>query len=204
MSEPRTPAKSGTPRTLAQRYLARIQASKHGDWMLAALSFSETLVVPAPFELIMVPYMLLHRQRIWWIATIALVPCVLAAVLGYWAAAGLFGQLEPWIAEQVGAQQLDAVKRKFDSGGFGFLLLVSVTPLPFQLGYLGAGAAGYSFGLFLLAIVVGRGVRYFGLALFTALVGERAVEMLKQHQWIGWLAAGLFGCAWLVWVVSQV
>ena len=47
---------------------------------------------------------------------------------------------------------------------------------------LAAGANGYPIALFLLAAMIGRGVRYFGLALLVAIAGEAAMRAWDKYS----------------------
>ena len=54
-------------------------------------------------------------------------------------------------------------------------------PVPFKVFVLMAGAAAVSPVKFGLAIVIGRGIRYFGQGYLAVLYGERAAEYMKQY-----------------------
>lgn len=54
-------------------------------------------------------------------------------------------------------------------------------PVPFKLFVLLAGAAAVSPTRFGIAIVIGRGIRYFGQGYLAVLYGERAAEFMKQY-----------------------
>jgi len=54
-------------------------------------------------------------------------------------------------------------------------------PVPFKLFVLMAGAAAVSPLKFGLAIVIGRGIRYFGQGYLAVLYGEKAAEFMKQY-----------------------
>jgi membrane protein YqaA with SNARE-associated domain len=54
-------------------------------------------------------------------------------------------------------------------------------PVPFKLFVLLAGAAAVSPIRFGIAIVIGRGVRYFGQGYLAVLYGERAADFMKQY-----------------------
>lgn len=51
-------------------------------------AFLETTVLPIPFELLLVPLMLCHRQLLWMIVLAALAGCMIGAFAGY--AIGLY------------------------------------------------------------------------------------------------------------------
>lgn len=54
-------------------------------------------------------------------------------------------------------------------------------PMPFKLFVLLAGAARVSPWKFGVAVVIGRGIRYFGQGYLAVLYGERAVAIVQEH-----------------------
>jgi membrane protein YqaA with SNARE-associated domain len=54
-------------------------------------------------------------------------------------------------------------------------------PVPFKVFVLMAGAAAVSPIKFGIAILIGRGIRYFGQGYLAVLYGERAAEFMKQY-----------------------
>ena len=167
-----------------EKWSKRLESdSKKADRLFMLASFLETIVVPIPIELVLIPYMIGHRSRIWWTATVVLVGCIAAALFGY--AIGLFfmqsaGQ---WVISTFGWQQdVDTFKTWFSTWGFWAVIAVGIVPVPFQVAMLTAGAAGYPLLLFVLATFLARGVRYYGLALLVFLVGDRALHYWKAHS----------------------
>lgn len=76
------------------------------------------------------------------------------------------------------------------------LLTIMVTstlppPTPFKLFVAMAGAGGMSPAKFTTAVVVGRGVRYFGTGLLTLWYGEAVIDFLGQHGRLVALVLGL-------------
>ena len=156
--------------------------SPHGLAWLGVLSALETIILPIPIELIMVPYMLARPQRIWLIAGVTLLGCVVGSLIGYTVGFFLFDSIGQPLLEWMNAQDAyDSFEKKFDDNGFLAILAIGVTPVPFQVALLAAGIAGYSMPLFLAAVGIARGLRYFGLALLVWLVGERALALWRRH-----------------------
>ena len=52
------------PRDRTKRWLERLGRSKRALWVLFGASFAETLVLPIPIELILIPFMAANRSRI--------------------------------------------------------------------------------------------------------------------------------------------
>jgi uncharacterized membrane protein YdjX (TVP38/TMEM64 family) len=68
---------------------------------------------------------------------------------------------------------------------FGLLAVVVPAllppPTPFKLFVLIAGAAAVAPWRFSLAILIGRGIRYFGQGFLAVRYGEQAVDLVRQH-----------------------
>ena len=76
-------------------------------------------------------------------------------------------------------------------------------PMPFKIFVLAAGVAGMRQAQFLLAVTIGRGLRYFGEGLLAVWYGEQAVGFVRDnaHTIALWLAVAIAagGLAWLLW-----
>lgn len=164
------------------------QAQQNHDWIdrlskhrtgLAALSFAESTVVPIPLEVVVVPLMVGHPARALLIALWIWLGCLAGASLLYFA--GLWAA-DPIVRPALEALGLlndfeDLVDRLGREGLFWTVALISISPVPMQLAALGAGAANGNIAVFLAAIAVSRGVRYFGMAVLAQFVGERLAQL---------------------------
>jgi membrane protein YqaA with SNARE-associated domain len=171
----------------------RIAESPHALGLFFVASFLEAIIVPIPIEALLVPYMLYRRERIWLTATVVLAGCLLAALVGYGLGFFLFESVGQWFLDAMHYnEQFAAFQERFTQQGFWAILIVGVVPIPFQLAMLAAGIAGYPLALFLLAALIARGVRYYGLALMLALFGDAAVrawQRLPRATGLGLVAA---------------
>lgn len=172
----------------AADWTQRLLDSRYGLAWLGVLSALETTILPIPIELIMVPYMLARPRRLWLIAAVTLLGCMVGSLLGYAVGFFLFDSVgQPLLAWLDAGGAYDSFEQKFSDNGFLAILAIGVTPVPFQVALLAAGIAGYALPLFLAAVGMARGLRYFGLALLVWLVGERALALWRRHA----LATGL-------------
>jgi len=170
------------------------------------LGYLEATFVLAPMEPLFIPMMLSqsHRSPIgaWKVAAFLLIGNLLGALSLY--AVGLW-LAEPLILPLIEMLDLNEAYEKalqrFKSSGFAALFLVSVTPFPFQAGVAAAGTVGFSLGLFSLAVALGRGLRYFGLALGVNALGDGVSDILKKyepHMFIAGLGIFAAFCSYLI------
>ncbi|NIC06179.1 YqaA family protein [Billgrantia bachuensis] len=188
--------------TSARDWLDRLNRSPHALWLLFGASMLETLLVPIPIEVILIPWMLCHPERKWTIAGVALAGNLVAASLGYLLGVSVMEQWGSQLIGLFGSQEtFESFRSRLQADGFMAVATIGVTPVPFQIAMLAAGASGYPYSLFLLAAMLGRGVRYFGLALLVALAGDAALKLWERHaRKVGLVLLALCG----IWVWYEV
>lgn len=166
-----------------KHWLDRLARSRHDLTLIATISFMEAIIVPIPLELVLIPYMLKERQRVWAIAAAALAGCLVAALVGYFVGLALFESVGRWLLEVLQyTEQYQTFQDRFEQNGFWSIILVGVVPIPFQVAMLVAGSAAYPLPLFMIAAAIARGIRYFGLALLVELVGDQALALWNRHS----------------------
>lgn len=174
----------------AERWLRRIRESRHTLWLMGTLSFLETIVVPVPMELVLVPLMMIDRDKIWALAHAVLAGCLAASLLGYGVGMALYQSVGTWFVETMGYQQAyQSFQQFFEAHGFLAILVVGVLPIPFQVAMISAGLSGYPLHLFVLAAVIARGIRYYGLAWLVQHFGSRARELWERNALVATAAA---------------
>jgi membrane protein YqaA with SNARE-associated domain len=172
----------GTISEIAKRWFERLNDSNHLLWLIFGTSFLETIVVPVPIELILIPIMLINRYRIWTIATVTTAGSVTASIVGYGVGMALYESIGVWFIETMGYQSAYASFRIFFANhGFVAILVVGILPIPFQVAMISAGLSAYPISLFVAATFLARGSRYFGLAWLVRRWGDSAMEMWRKH-----------------------
>jgi membrane protein YqaA with SNARE-associated domain len=103
------------------------------------------------------------------------------------------------IARKAGSAYLDSKFRKgnvsailklFKKWGAGALVASTAIPFPFPTSMLfaAAGASNYRVGKFLTIVILGRGIRYAGIAIVADLYGRHFIRVLRHPtQYWGWL-----------------
>lgn len=161
----------------------KIVDSKHMLSGITTASFLESTIVPIPLEAVLIPLMQARREKIWLIALMATVGCLLGALFGYALGYYLFDVVGDWIISTFSSpEQFENIEQKMQSQGFWFVLTLGVVPIPFQIAMLAAGATKFSLMLFLMAATIARSIRYFGLAILVYYAGDKAEEIFRKHK----------------------
>jgi len=157
--------------------------SEHMLKSITLASFLESTIVPIPLEAVMAPLMQARRDSLWKIALMATIGCLIGACFGYALGYYLFDMTGQWIIDTFfSQQQFDNVKQHMKNQGFWFVMTLGIAPIPFQVAMLAAGAMKYSLVLFLIATVIARSLRYFGLAAVVYYAGDKAEELIKRYK----------------------
>lgn len=175
----------------AQRWFDRLNDSDHMLWLVFVISFFETIIIPIPIELVLIPLMAINRSRTWAIAAMAMGGCLAASVVGFGVGTALYESAGVWFIEMMGYQDAYAsFQTFFDEHGFWAIFIVGILPIPFQVAMITAGLSGYPLTLFVIAAFLARGIRYFGLAWLVHHFGERAKAMWQKHALVTSLVIG--------------
>lgn len=157
--------------------------SKHMLTSITAASFLESTIVPIPLEAVLVPLMQARRDKLWLIALMATIGCVIGALFGYALGYYLFDAVGDWVINSFSSPaQFEQVTEQMQQQGFWFVITLGIVPIPFQIAMLAAGATKYSLLMFLIATTIARLIRYFGLALVVYFAGNQAERIIKKHK----------------------
>ncbi|MEG3754789.1 YqaA family protein [Psychromonas arctica] len=157
--------------------------SKHMLSGITIASFLESVIVPIPLEAILVPLMQARREKLWIIALMATIGCLIGALFGYTLGYYLFDAVGDWVINTLSTpEQFEMVRQKMQAQGFWFVITLGIIPIPFQIAMLAAGATKYSLLLFLFAATIARSIRYFGLAIIVYYAGNQAEQLIKKHK----------------------
>ena len=87
-----------------------------------------------------------------------LVGAVIAYALGFWA----WNAIDHWFIPGVFSQEaFDSVAGIYEEWNFWAVFTAGFTPIPYKIFTLAAGVFHINFGMFMLASVIGRGLRFF-------------------------------------------
>ena len=153
---------------------ARLADRAATPWGIGSLAFAEALFLPVPIEAALLPLMIREPGRRWALGAWALVGSVLGIAALYGIGLALMGSVgDRVIALNGWADEYAALRQRFEAEGPATVAVIAVTPIPFTLAALAAGAARMNVLVFLLVAGGTRTARYGVLAVLVGLFGER-------------------------------
>jgi len=164
----------------------RLAAHPQAVWWLALVSFLESSIFPIPPDVLLVPLVLADRRRAFWYAGVCTVSSVLGGWLGYAIGYGLFEAIgRPIIGFYHLEAQFASFQQTFNEYGAWIVLIKGLTPIPYKLITITAGATHLDLLTFSLASVVSRGGRFFIVAVLLWYFGDPIRVFIERYlTWV--------------------
>jgi len=144
-----------------------------------------------------------HQPSLWLYYSVATTAGSVAGCYALYALARKGG--DEFLRKRFHADRIDRGLNLFRRYGLFAVIVPSILPppMPFKIFVLLAGVARVSPGTFIVAVTIGRGVRYGGEAWLAYEYGERALEFIRNNMPVvmGWLGAlvALAGIGVILW-----
>ena len=149
---------------------------------LGTVSFAESSVFPVPPDAMLVPMALARPDLAWRLATICTVASVLGGVLGYALGFFLFETIaEPVLRAYGYGDALARFEDWFQRWGAAVILVKGLTPIPYKIVTIAAGAAKMDFATFLVTSMVTRAARFFLLAALIRRFGPGVRDFIERR-----------------------
>jgi membrane protein YqaA with SNARE-associated domain len=154
----------------------------HAETALFLVAFAESSFFPLPPDLILVPMTLAKRERAWRYAAVCTVASVLGGLVGYAIGYYLLATVGRPILRFYGViDQYHHLKEMFDQWGVWIILIKGMTPIPYKLVTITAGALNFALVPFVLASLVSRAVRFFLVAGLLWKFGEPVRHFIEKR-----------------------
>jgi membrane protein YqaA with SNARE-associated domain len=165
---------------------------RHAEWYLGAMSFAESSFFPIPVDVMLAPMCMADRSRWARYAANATIMSVLGGVAGYAVGYLTFEAIEPWLRQSSYWDSYLLARSWFDTYGFWTVFVAGFSPIPFKVFTIAAGVATLNLPGFVLASLIGRGARFFLVAGFVRVAGERFEQQIVKHiERLGWAVVAL-------------
>jgi membrane protein YqaA with SNARE-associated domain len=184
---------------MLHRFYARVMklsGSPNAPWWLVAIAFAEASFFPIPPDALLVPLALARPRAAWRLAALCTVASVAGGALGYLIGLEVFDQLaRPILALYGYGAAYAAFQAKFQEYGLWIILVKGLTPIPYKIVTIAAGAARFDFGMFMLASLLTRGARFFLVAALLHYFGDSVRVFIERRLTLvtSALAVGIVG-----------
>jgi membrane protein YqaA with SNARE-associated domain len=155
---------------------------------LSFLSFVESFILPfPPPDVMLAPMSLAKPKRALYFATLTLIASLVGGVVGYLIGAYGFELVQPYILQWGYQTVFDRAVEWFKLWGFWAVLVAGFSPVPYKIFTISAGLLSLAFIPFMFASFIGRGARFYLVALLLAHFGPAIEKSLMRYiEYIGW------------------
>lgn len=154
----------------------------HAFWYLGGASFTESFVSFVPPDPLLIPMIIARPKRAYLLAAWTTFASVVGGIIGYGIGYFLFKKFGVPILKTYGLmEKMTAFQEMFHKWGFWAIILKALTPIPFKLVTITAGAVHFNFGLFVVACTLSRGIRFFVQAVLVKSFGKHIHALLEKH-----------------------
>lgn len=161
---------------------------RHAPWYLGGLSFAESSFFPIPPDVMLAPMCLAQPHRAISFATLTTLASVLGGMLGFLIGMLAFDMIEPMLIASGYNEKYLLARDWFAEWGFLAIFVAGFSPIPYKVFTITAGVIGMAFLPFVFASFVGRGARFYLVALLMRWGGQAMEEKLKRWvDLLGWL-----------------
>jgi membrane protein YqaA with SNARE-associated domain len=153
----------------------------YGPLALFVLSFAEASFFPIPPDPLLIALCLGLRKRSLWFAGLCTAASVLGGLAGYLIGFGAFETVGRPIIEFYGKSgEFEELAQTFRNNGDTAVLVAALTPIPYKLVTITAGAVQMNLAAFTGASIIGRGARFFALAVLIWWKGDAIAGFIER------------------------
>ena len=168
-----------------------LEGFSYSQWVivvLAVVAFIESIFSPFPPDPILIAASVFNPDMALILAAIVTVASVAGALCGHWLG-NRYGR--PIINRFVSAKKVERVEELFSKYGVWAIIFAAVTPVPYKVFAITAGAMEMDKKPFIVASFIGRGARMFMWAALAIIFGNAALEFLETNGLLVGIAFGV-------------
>ena len=149
-----------------------------GSYGLFILAFMESSFFPIPPDILLIVLCLAEPEKAILFALICTLGSATGGMLGY-----LIGYLgkEAILTRFVSQRKIAKVHKLFNKYEVWAVAIAGFTPIPYKVFTIAAGVFYLDFKKFVIASLIGRGLRFFIIAILIMFYGEIMISMIEKH-----------------------
>lgn len=165
-----------------RQWIVRHARSSYAAPFLFIYSLLESVFIPLPTEIVLTPLVIVRHRSWWYYALVATIASVIGGVLSYIIGAFFFDSAGIYLVSLYGLEaEFIRVEMLLERGIFIATFLAAFTPFPWKLFVIAAGFLSAPFGIFLIAALLGRSLRFFIYNYIVHLWGAMAARLVLKY-----------------------
>lgn len=150
--------------------------------ILYIITFTESSFFPIPPDPFLATFILVKPRKWLELSLLVTLFSVLGGVLGYFIGYWFFDFFGPRLIEFYSFQdEFTQIENFFSKYGFWSIFLAAFTPIPYKVFTISAGLFGANIFMFILASVIGRGLRFLIVGYIFRFLGERYADKIFKY-----------------------
>lgn len=164
-------------------WTVRHAEGKYAKRWLFGVAFAESSFFPIPPDVLLVAILATkERIRAVYYATITTVGSVLGGLVGYAIGYFFFQTVGTWLVSTYHLEsQMLVVQKLFADNAFFAIFTAAFTPIPYKLFTISAGLFAINIPVFIIASILGRGMRFFAVALVMKYLSEHVIRIFYKY-----------------------
>ncbi len=154
----------------------------YGTPALIINSFTESSFFPVPPDVLLIALSVSRRKRALFYALVCMLASVTGGILGYYIGSALMEAIGWPIIKFYHKEALfEQMILMFRDNSFWAVLIAAVTPIPYKIFTIAAGASESPFRTFMIASIIGRSARFFALGILIYFFGEKIKRFIDKY-----------------------
>ncbi len=155
---------------------------KNAKWYLSLISFAESSFFPIPPDILLIPMALASKAKAIFYAFICTLFSVLGGILGYAIGYFFFNSVGIYIVEFYHLENsFNIFEDYYKEFGILIVLGAGITPFPYKFITIASGVFGLNIFLFIIVSIIGRGLRFYLIAILLYFFGEKIKLIIDTY-----------------------
>ena len=155
---------------------------KNAKWYLSLISFVESSFFPIPPDILLIPMVLASKANALFYAFICTLFSVLGGILGYAIGYFFYNSVGIYIVELYHLENsFNIFEDYYKEFGILIVLGAGITPFPYKFITIASGVFGLNIFLFIIVSIIGRGLRFYLIAILLYFFGEKIKLIIDKY-----------------------
>lgn len=156
--------------------------TRQSQWALSVLAFAESSFFPIPPDPLLIAMTVAQPRKYLRFAALCTLSSVLGGLAGYLIGWVLFDSVGRWVIDAYGLQAAFAgVGQRYGENAFLAVFTAALTPIPYKVFTIAAGVFSLDVPVFILSSILGRGMRFFAVAILMHHFGRRYKDAIEKY-----------------------